>query len=89
MIRQAYRKIVNISSSLGTGTMPHGTAGSPAGSSAYASAKAAVIQLTKTLARELAPHGFNGNSIAPGTFLTSIPVRRAPRKKRPSTWRFE
>jgi NAD(P)-dependent dehydrogenase (short-subunit alcohol dehydrogenase family) len=53
MIRQAYGKIVNISSALGTGTTPHNTAGSPAGSSAYASAKAGVIQLTKTLAREL------------------------------------
>jgi 3-oxoacyl-[acyl-carrier protein] reductase len=56
MIRQAYGKIVNISSALGTGTTPHNTAGSPAGSSAYASAKAGVIQLTKTLARELGPH---------------------------------
>jgi NAD(P)-dependent dehydrogenase (short-subunit alcohol dehydrogenase family) len=72
MIRQAYGKIVNISSSLGTGTSPHNTAGSPAGSSAYASAKAGVIQLTKTLARELGPHGINVNCIAPGTFVTPI-----------------
>ena len=47
MIRQAYGKIVNISSALGTGTTPHNTAGSPAGSSAYASAKAGVIQLQR------------------------------------------
>jgi NAD(P)-dependent dehydrogenase (short-subunit alcohol dehydrogenase family) len=40
MIQQGYGRIVNISSSLGTGTSPHNTAGSPAGSSAYASAKA-------------------------------------------------
>src|SRR5438094_336936 len=72
MIRQAYGKIVNISSSLGTGTSPHNTAGSPAGSSAYASAKAGVIQLTKTLSRELGPHGVNVNCIAPGTFVTPI-----------------
>lgn len=72
MIRQAYGKIVNISSALGTGTTPHNTAGSPAGSAAYASAKAAVIQLTKTLARELGPHGINVNCVAPGTFLTPI-----------------
>jgi 3-oxoacyl-[acyl-carrier protein] reductase len=72
MIRQAYGKIVNISSALGTGTTPHNTAGSPSGSSAYASAKAAVIQLTKTLARELGPHGINVNCVAPGTFLTPI-----------------
>ena len=72
MIRQAYGKIVNISSALGTGTRPHNTAGSPAVSSAYASAKAAVIQLTKTLARELGPHGINVNCVAPGTFLTPL-----------------
>ena len=72
MIRQAYGKIVNISSALGTGTTPHNSAGSPAGSSAYASAKAGVIQLTKTLARELGPHGINVNCVAPGTFLTPL-----------------
>lgn len=77
MIRQGYGKIVNISSALGTGTTPHNTAGSPAGSSAYAAAKAAVIQLTKTLARELGPHGINVNCVAPGTFVT--PITRSTR----------
>ena len=66
------RQIINISSALGTGTTPHNTAGSPAGSSAYGSAKAGVLQLTKTLARELGPHGINVNCIAPGTFLTPL-----------------
>ena len=72
MIRQAYGKIVNISSALGICTTPHNTAGSPAGSSAYAFAKAGVIQLTKTLARELGPHGINVNCVAPGTFVTPL-----------------
>ena len=72
MVRQRYGKIVNISSSLGTGASPHYTAGSPGGSSAYASAKAAVIQLTKTLARELGPSGINVNCVAPGFFLTPL-----------------
>jgi len=72
MTRQQYGKIVNISSALGTGATPHNTAGSPGGSSAYASAKAAVIMLTKTLARELGPHGINVNCVAPGTFLTPM-----------------
>jgi len=68
MMRQASGKIVNIASALGTGTTPHNTAGSPGGSSAYAAAKAGVIQLTKTLARELGPHGINVNCVAPVRF---------------------
>ena len=72
MTSQRYGKIVNISSALGTGATPHNTAGSPGGSSAYASAKAAVIMLTKTLARELGPSGINVNCVAPGTFLTPM-----------------
>ena len=72
MERQQYGKIVNISSSLGTGTTPH-IGGLTAGASApYASAKAAVIQLTKTLARELGPSGVNVNCVAPGFFLTPL-----------------
>ncbi|WP_417725198.1 SDR family NAD(P)-dependent oxidoreductase [Salipiger sp.] len=72
MVAQKGGKIVNISSSLGTGTSPHHTAGSPGGSAAYASAKAGVIQLTKTLARELGPDNINVNCIAPGFFLTPM-----------------
>jgi NAD(P)-dependent dehydrogenase (short-subunit alcohol dehydrogenase family) len=72
MSEQSYGKIVNISSVAGTGTTPFNTAGSPGGSSAYGSAKAAVILLTKTLARELGPHGINVNCVAPGSFLTAI-----------------
>lgn len=72
MRAQKYGRIVNISSALGTGAAPHGTAGSPGGSAAYASAKAGVIMLTKTLARELGPDGITVNCVAPGTFLTPI-----------------
>ncbi len=44
----------------------------PGGSAPYASAKAAVIQLTKTLARELGPSNINVNCVAPGFFLTPL-----------------
>jgi NAD(P)-dependent dehydrogenase (short-subunit alcohol dehydrogenase family) len=38
-----------------------------------------VIQLTKTLARELGPHGINVNCVAPGTFVTPLTgATRAP-----------
>lgn len=72
MVRRSYGKMVNISSVSGTGAAPHFSAGSPAGNAAYASAKAAVIQLTKTLARELGPHSINVNCVAPGSFLTPL-----------------
>src|SRR5258708_1334765 len=69
MIKQRYGKIVNISSTGGTGlgTYTDNIGVSVADSSNYQAAKAAVIQLTKTLARELGPHGINVNCIAPGT----------------------
>ena len=66
MIKQKYGKILNISSVAGTGTTPNMAGGSAAGSANYAAAKAAAIQLTKTLARELGPHGINVNCVAPG-----------------------
>jgi NAD(P)-dependent dehydrogenase (short-subunit alcohol dehydrogenase family) len=72
LVRQRYGKIVNISSISGTGASSHHAGGSPAGNSNYASAKAGVIQLTKTLARELGPHGINVNSVAPGFVLTPM-----------------
>ena len=72
MVKQHYGKIVNISSVGGLGVGGHAVGGSPGGASNYQSAKAGVIQLTKTLARELGPHGINVNSVAPGFVLTAI-----------------
>jgi 3-oxoacyl-[acyl-carrier protein] reductase len=72
MVSRRYGKILNISSISGTGASSHAAGGSPAGNAGYAAAKAGVIQLTKTLARELGPHGINVNSVAPGFVLTAM-----------------
>ncbi len=50
-------RIVNISS---------GTALNGSGALHYASSKAGVLGFTRTLARELGPHGINVNALAPG-----------------------
>jgi 3-oxoacyl-[acyl-carrier protein] reductase len=56
--------IINIASVLGLGVAK--------GVAAYATAKAAVIQITKALAVELAFKGVRVNAIAPGWFVTEI-----------------
>jgi len=72
LVRQGHGKILIFSSVSGTGASSHHAGGSPAGNASYASAKAGVIQLTKTLARELGPHGINVNAVAPGFVLTPM-----------------
>lgn len=76
MIKQQYGKIINISSISGRGASAHLGANAN-----YAAAKAGVIQLTKTFARELGPHGINVNCIAPGTMQTPfIYTSRSPKE---------
>jgi 3-oxoacyl-[acyl-carrier protein] reductase len=66
-MKEAQRgRIVNISSGAGLGV-------SLTGIQAYASAKAALIGLTRQLAHELGPWGITVNSIAPG-FVRSNPT---------------
>jgi len=64
MMRQRYGRIVNV-------TSVSGLAGNP-GQANYASAKAGIIGLTKTVAKELGSRGITCNAIAPGYVLTDL-----------------
>ena len=72
MLRRKSGKIINIASMyslFGSGLVP-----------SYSAAKGAMIQLTKSMAIELAPHNIQVNAIAPGWFETDMtaPVRAMP-----------
>jgi len=66
MMERRYGRIINISSVAGLG------GSSPPGETNinYAATKAAIIQLTRTFARDLGPHGINVNCVAPGSIQT-------------------
>ena len=63
MREQGYGKIVNLSSSSANGN---------AGQANYSATKAAIIGLTKTLAKELAPKNITVNAIAPAMIDTDM-----------------
>jgi 3-oxoacyl-[acyl-carrier protein] reductase len=64
MVRRRWGRIVNISSIAGLN-------GSP-GQVNYSAAKAGVIGLTKTMAREVAVKGITVNAVAPGLIITDL-----------------
>lgn len=67
MIPAKYGRIINMASIAGlVGTI---------GSGEYSAAKAGVINLTKTSAKELATYGITSNAIAPG--IVATPINRA------------
>ena len=66
MVRHKFGKIINIGSMysfFGSGLVP-----------SYSAAKGAIIQLTKSMAIELAPHNIQVNCIAPGWIETAMTV---------------
>lgn len=64
MVRQKFGKVINMASVVGiTGN---------AGQLNYCAAKAGVIGMTKSLAREVGSRGINVNAIAPGFIQTSM-----------------
>jgi 2-dehydro-3-deoxy-D-gluconate 5-dehydrogenase len=72
MLRQRAGKIINIGSMysfFGSGLIP-----------SYSAAKGAIVQLTKSMAIELAPHNIQVNAIAPGWIETDMtaPVHTMP-----------
>jgi len=73
MIKQRWGRIISIASIVGV-------AGNP-GQANYASAKAGIIGLTRTIAREVASRGITANVIAPG-FIDTEMTQRLEEKQR-------
>ena len=64
MIKRRYGRVINVASTLGAISIPNRTS--------YASSKGGLIQLTKTVALEWAPHNITVNALCPGPFETPI-----------------
>lgn len=67
MKERKWGRIVHISSVLGLG--------GKAGRSTYSATKSALVGMTRTMAIDLGPFGITVNCIAPGPFLTDLPMK--------------
>jgi NAD(P)-dependent dehydrogenase (short-subunit alcohol dehydrogenase family) len=77
-LRATRGRIVNLGSIMSVSAGP--------GLSAYAASKGAVLQFTRALAHDLAPHGVRVNAIAPGVIAT--PMTRVTRETPETIGRF-
>jgi 3-oxoacyl-[acyl-carrier protein] reductase len=75
MIKQGGGKIINISSVAGK-------VGDLASAPSYGTSKGAINTFTKSLARELAPHGINVNAVAPHAIETEMSREWSEEKRR-------
>ncbi|HRW10031.1 MAG TPA: glucose 1-dehydrogenase [Caldilineaceae bacterium] len=69
---RGYGRVINIGSTLSIVTMPDRTP--------YATSKGAILQMSRTLALEWAPHGITVNCVMPGPFGTemNLPLMNDP-----------